>query len=96
MALSARRKQEDVRGNRIQVLVSEAEQEQIEAHAAAADRSVSAYLRDLALGEPSDGMEREAMRQFDAILDSMAEALDGAMEAVEAANARMDRMDAQK
>jgi hypothetical protein len=79
------------RTTRLSALVSEAEAAQITRQAEAAGLSVSAYLRDRALGasaEPAD--EAVALRQVDALVARMEADLDGAIATVSATIARID------
>jgi hypothetical protein len=51
--------------------------------------SVSAYLRELALGSPSDGSEAAALRQIDAMTDRMEGDLDSAIAELSATLVRL-------
>jgi hypothetical protein len=70
-------------------LVSEAEAEQVTRQAAASGLSVSAYLRDRALGVAPDARESAALRQVDAFIDRIEADLDSAIAEVSATIARM-------
>ena len=78
------------RTTRLTALVSEAEAAQVAMRAAAAGLSVSAYLRDRALGVPADAGESAALRQVDAFIDRIEADLDSAIAEVSATIARMD------
>jgi hypothetical protein len=69
--------------------VSEAEAEQVTRQAAASGLSVSAYLRDRALGVAPDASESAALRQVDAFIDRIEADLDSAIAEVSATIARM-------
>jgi len=80
------------RTTRLTALVSEAEAAQIAKQAEATGLSVSAYLRDRALGasaEPDAG-DQAALRQVDALVARMEADLDGAIATVSATIARID------
>jgi len=80
------------RTTRLTALVSEAEAALIAMQAEAAELSVSAYLRERALGASAkaDPTETEALRQVDALVARMETDLDQAIAALSAAIARMD------
>ena len=78
------------RTTRLTALVSEAEAAQVSMRAAAAGLSVSAYLRDRALGVSADAGENAALRQMDAFIDRIEADLDSAIAEVSATIARMD------
>ncbi len=78
------------RTTRLTALVSAAEAEQIARQAAVAGLSVSAYLRDRALGSQHHPEEAAALRQFDTLINRMESDLDGAIADLSAALARMD------
>ncbi len=77
------------RTTRLTALVSEAEAEQVTRQAAASGLSVSAYLRDRALGVAPDASESAALRQVDAFIDRIEADLDSAIAEVSATIARM-------
>ena len=80
------------RTTRLTALVSEAEAAQITRQAEATRLSVSAYLRERALGasaEPDAG-DQAALRQVDALVARMEADLDGAIATVSATIARID------
>ncbi len=77
------------RGTRLTTLVSEAEHREIADKAAAAGQSVSAYLRDLALGSDGRTDERAALRQVDILIDRMERDLDSAIAELAATMARI-------
>jgi hypothetical protein len=77
------------RTTRLTALVSEAEAEQVTRQAAASGLSVSAYLRDRALGVAPDARESAALRQVDAFIDRIEADLDSAIAEVSATIARM-------
>ena len=79
----------EVRSNRLTALVSDSENAAITQKAASAGLSVSAYLRDLALGSPADLRDETALRQIDALIDRMEGDLDGAIRELSATIARM-------
>lgn len=79
------------RTTRLPALVSEAEAAQIGKQAEATGLSVSAYLRDCALGAsaaPAD--DAAALRQVDALIGRMEGDIDGAITAISATIARID------
>ena len=78
------------RTTRLTALVSEGEAEQVTRQAAAVGLSVSAYLRDRALGISADAGESAALRQVDAFIDRIEADLDSAIAEVSATIARMD------
>ncbi len=78
------------RTTRLTSLVSAAEAEQIARQAAAAGLSVSAYMRDRALGTPPHPEEAAALRQLDTLINRMESDLDSAIADLSAALARMD------
>jgi len=78
------------RTTRLTALVSEAEAAQVTRQAAAAGLSVSAYLRDRALGVSADAGENAALRQMDAFIDRIEADLDSAIAEVSATIARMN------
>jgi hypothetical protein len=78
------------RTTRLTALVSEAEAEQVTRQAAASGLSVSAYLRDRALGVAPDARESAALRQVDAFIDRIEADLDSAIAEVSATIARME------
>lgn len=73
------------RGTRLTALVSDAENAKISAKAEAAGLSVSAYLRERALGDDQD-----ALNKVDQIIAQMEAALDGATTELAAVLARLD------
>lgn len=79
------------RAARISVLVSSPEAAQIANDAQAAGLSVSAFLRGRALGLAANRAEEEAMRQVDALLDKMSREVEGAIDQVASALARLNR-----
>jgi len=79
----------EVRTTRLTALVSEAEAAQVAMQAAAAGLSVSAYLRDRALGVSSNAGESAALQQLDALIDRIEADLDSAIAEVSATIARM-------
>jgi hypothetical protein len=76
------------RVTRLTALVSGAESALISSRAEAAGQSVSAYLRDRALGEDLD-----ALSKIDSIIEQMEGALDSANAEVAAVLARLDAKD---
>jgi hypothetical protein len=78
------------RETRLTALVSAPEAERIARQAAAAGLSVSAYLRDRALGLSAQPDEAAALRQVDALIDRMEADLDRAVAELAATTARMD------
>jgi hypothetical protein len=78
------------RTTRLTALVSETEAERIARQAAASGLSVSAYLRDRALGVSSDAADAAALRQVDALIERMEIEIDSAVAALSATIARMD------
>ncbi len=80
----------EVRTTRLTALVSEAEAAQVAMQAAAAGLSVSAYLRDRALGVSANAGESAALRQVDAFIDRIEADLDSAIAEVSATIARME------
>jgi hypothetical protein len=80
----------DVRANRLTTLVSNAENEIITKKAEAAGLSVSAFLRDLAVGSLADMRDEAALRQVDAMIDRMEGDLDSAIEELSATLARLE------
>jgi hypothetical protein len=80
----------DVRANRLTTLVSNSENEIITKKAEAAGLSVSAFLRDLALGSLADMRDEAALRQVDAMIDRMEGDLDSAIGELSATLARME------
>jgi hypothetical protein len=76
------------RVTRLTALVSEEESAVIAKRAEAAGQSVSAYLRDRALGEDLD-----ALSKIDSIIEQMEVALDSANAEVTAIMARLDAQD---
>jgi hypothetical protein len=79
------------RETRLTALVSAPEAERIARQAAAAGLSVSAYLRDRALGLSAQPDEAAALRQVDAVIDRMEADLDRAIAELAASMARMDK-----
>jgi len=77
------------RTTRLTALVSEAEAAQVAMQAAAAGLSVSAYLRDRALGVSANAGESAALQQVDALIDRIGADLDSAIAEVSATIARM-------
>ena len=73
------------RATRLTALVSDAESAKISAKAEAAGLSVSAYLRERALGDDQD-----ALNKVDQIIAQMEAALDGATIELAAVLARLD------
>jgi hypothetical protein len=82
---------EVARETRLTALVSAPEAERIARQAAAAGLSVSAYLRDRALGLSAQPDEAAALRQVDAVIDRMETDLDRAIAELSATMARMDK-----
>jgi len=80
----------DGRTTRLTALVTEAEAERVARKAATSGLSVSAYLRERALGVPTGADEAAALRQVDALIDQMEAEFDGAIAALSATMARMD------
>ncbi len=80
----------EVRTTRLTALVSEAEAAQVAMQAAAAGLSVSAYLRDRALGVSANAGESAALQQVDAFIDRIEADLDSAIAEVSATIARME------
>ena len=78
------------RTTRLTALVSTREAEQIARQAAAAGLSVSAYLRERALGAQAQPDEAAALRQFDTLIERMESDLDDAITSLSATIARMD------
>ena len=78
------------RTTRLTALVSAAEAEQVARQAGAVGQSVSAYLRDRALGAQGDADESAALRQVDALIERIEADLDGASAELSATIARMD------
>ena len=78
------------RDTRLTALVSAPEAERIARLAAAAGLSVSAYLRDRALGLSAQPDEAAALRQVDALIERMEADLDRAVAELAATMARMD------
>lgn len=84
---------EPTRTTRLTALVSGPEAERIAGNAAAAGLSVSAYLRDRALGQSDksdQGAEVAALRQLDALIERMETDLDSAISVLSATIARID------
>ena len=81
---------EIARHTRLTALVSAPEAERIARQAAAAGLSVSAYLRDRALGLSAQPDEAAALRQMDALIDRMEADLDHAIAELAATIGRMD------
>jgi hypothetical protein len=79
------------RETRLTALVSAPEAERITRQAAAAGQSVSAYLRDRALGLSAQPDEAAALRQVDALIERMEADLDHAVAELAATMARMDK-----
>jgi hypothetical protein len=76
---------------RLTALVSSAEAAEVAKLAAAAGMSVSAYLRERALGDGhSDTDEQAAIRQVDAAIDRMEADLDSAIAVLSGTIARID------
>jgi hypothetical protein len=90
MAVAAMTAGAHVRSNRLTTLVSDSENEAISKKAEAAGLSVSAYLRDLALGSRADAGDEAALRQVDRLIDRMEGDLDSAIAELSAAMARME------
>jgi hypothetical protein len=82
---------EVARETRLTALVSAPEAERIARQAAAAGLSVSAYLRDRALGLSAQPNEAAALRQVDAVINRMEADLDRAIAELAATMARMDK-----
>ncbi|HWK44063.1 MAG TPA: hypothetical protein VNT30_05060 [Stellaceae bacterium] len=83
----------EVRSTRLTTLVSESENATIAKKAEAAGLSVSAYLRELALGSGAEASdEAAALREFDIMIDRMEGDLDGAIAELSAAISRMDAL----
>jgi hypothetical protein len=80
----------DGRTARLTALVSGAEAEQIARQAAAAGLSVSAYLRERALGGPIDASDAAALQQVDVLIDRMEAELDSAIAVLSATMVRID------
>lgn len=78
-----------VRDNRLTTLVSESEIKLIAEMAGAAGLSVSAYLRERALGPSADPMEVAALEKIDALIGGMERKLDEANAELAAALSRM-------
>jgi len=70
------------RTTRLSALVTDTEAEQITKQAEASGLSVSAFLRERALGLNRLREEEEALRQVDALIDKMAEDIEGAIDQV--------------
>lgn len=70
-------------------MVNSAESALITARADAAGLSVSAYLRALALGEPS-GADAQALAQVDSLIAGMEAKIDAATAAVDVVLARLE------
>jgi hypothetical protein len=81
---------EIARDTRLTALVTAPEAERIARQAAAAGLSVSAYLRDRALGLSAQPDEAAALRQMDALIDRMEADLDHAIAELAATIGRMD------
>ena len=81
----------DVRATRLSVLVSESEAAEIAQRAEAAGLSMSAFLRNQALGLGGKAEEDEALRCVDALIDKMTQDVDAAIAEVGASVARMAR-----
>lgn len=77
------------RATRLSVLVSDAEAEQITKQAQASGLSVSAFLRERALGLKGSREEEEALRQVDALIDKMAGNVESAIGQVASTFARL-------
>lgn len=67
---------------RLTVLVSAAEAAEVARHAAVAGQSVSAWLRDRALGARGNADEEAILHQVDAVIERMEADLSGAIAAV--------------
>lgn len=85
MATSVESTMPQPRSTRLTALVSEAENAKIAARAETAGLSVSAYLRERALGDDQD-----ALNKVDQIIAQMEAALDGATAELAAVLARLD------
>jgi hypothetical protein len=83
---------EVARDTRLTALVSATEAEQIGRRAAAAGLSVSAYLRDRALGLSAPPDEAAALRQVDTLIDRIEADLDRAVADLAATIARIDKL----
>jgi len=79
----------EVRGTRLTTLVSNADGQMIARQAEAAGLSISAYLRDRALGIEPDAAEQAALRQVDTLIDRIESNLDSAVAELSAVMARM-------
>jgi len=79
------------RETRLTALVSAPEAERITRQAAAAGLSVSAYLRDRALGLSAQPDEAAALRQVDALIERMEADLGRAVAELAATMAQMDK-----
>ena len=77
------------RTTRLSVLVSDTEAEQITKQAEASGLSVSAFLRERALGLKNSREEEEALRQVDALIDKMAGDVESAIGQVASTLARL-------
>jgi hypothetical protein len=82
---------EVARDTRLTALVSAPEAEQIARRASEAGLSVSAYLRDRALGLSAEPDEAAALRQIDALIDRMEADMDRAVADLAATLVRMDK-----
>ncbi len=85
MATSGESTMPQSRGTRLTALVSDAESAKISAKAEAAGLSVSAYLRERALGDDQD-----ALNKVDQIIAQMEAALDSATVELAAVLSRLD------
>lgn len=77
------------RAMRLSALVSDAEAEQITKQAEASGLSVSAFLRERALGLKNSREEEAALRQVDALIDKMAGDVESAIGQVASTLARL-------
>jgi hypothetical protein len=78
-----------VRDNRLTTLVSDTEIKLISEMAAVSGMSVSAYLRERALGPSADPLEAAALEKIDALIGGMERKLDEANAELAAALSRM-------
>ncbi|MBV8457587.1 MAG: hypothetical protein JO122_13340 [Acetobacteraceae bacterium] len=81
----------NARTTRLSVLVSAPEAAEIARRAEAAGLSVSAFLREQALGLANRREDAEALRRVDDLIDRMTRDVDEAIEQVTATLARLDR-----
>jgi hypothetical protein len=81
---------DEPRTKRLTTLVTESEGNIIERLAQTAGLSVSAYLREKALGRMGDGDEDYALAEIDRLIEKIEADLDGAIATVNAVVARLD------